>query len=86
MNSLACPPFAFVFALGDPAGFFESLGLVVLWAFLGVVLLVAAMKVFDWLTPGKLAVQVFTDRNNAAAIVYGAAFIGLAIIIASAMH
>ena len=56
------------------------------WAFFGVVLCVAALKLFDLITPGKLEVQVFKDGNTAAAIVYGAALLASAIIIASAMH
>lgn len=59
---------------------------VVLWTFIGCLLLVAAMKFIDWLTPGKLEDHVFKDGNVAAAVVYGAAFVGIAIVIASAMH
>ena len=56
------------------------------WAFFGVVLCVAALKLFDLITPGKLQDQVFKDGNTAAAVVYGAALLASAIIIASAMH
>ncbi len=44
------------------------------------------MKLIDALTPGRLQDHVFKDGNVAAAVVYGAAFIGIAIVIASAMH
>jgi uncharacterized membrane protein YjfL (UPF0719 family) len=56
------------------------------WAFFGIVLCVAALKLFDLITPGKLQDQVFKDGNTAAAVVYGAALLASAIIIASAMH
>ena len=76
-----------------PFGVVEDLGnfgltfvQVALWTFLGCLLLIGAMKFIDWLTPGKLQDHVFKDGNVAAAIVYGAAFIGIAIVIASAMH
>ena len=60
--------------------------LVALWAFYAVFLAVIALKLFDKLTPGKLEEHVFKDENVAAAIVYAGAFIGFAIVIASAMH
>ena len=66
--------------------FGSTLLVVVLWTVIGCLLLVAAMKLFDLLTPGKLEEHVFKDGNVAAAIVYGAAFVGLAIIIVGAMH
>ncbi|HVU36446.1 MAG TPA: DUF350 domain-containing protein [Opitutaceae bacterium] len=56
------------------------------WTLFGCILLVLALKLFDALTPGKLQEQVFRDRNTSAAVVYGAALVGFAIIIASAMH
>jgi uncharacterized membrane protein YjfL (UPF0719 family) len=59
---------------------------VTLWVLFGCVLLVGAMKLFDWLTPGKLQEQVFKEGNVAAATVYGAATVGIAIIITSALH
>jgi putative membrane protein len=56
------------------------------WAFFGVVLCVVALKLFDLITPGKIQNQVFKDGNVAAAVVYAAALLASAIIIASAMH
>jgi uncharacterized membrane protein YjfL (UPF0719 family) len=56
------------------------------WAFFGIVLSVAALRLFDLITPGRLQDQVFKEGNTAAAIVYGAALLASAIIIASAMH
>ena len=66
--------------------FIATAAAVAFWAVLGVVLCVGALKIFDFLTPGKLDEQVFREGNVAAAIVYGAAFLGCAVIIASAMH
>jgi uncharacterized membrane protein YjfL (UPF0719 family) len=69
---------------------FSNLGATVLqvalWTVIGCLFLAGAMKLIDLLTPGKLQDQVFKDENVAAAIVYGAAFVGIAIVIASAMH
>jgi uncharacterized membrane protein YjfL (UPF0719 family) len=56
------------------------------WTLLACCLLIVSMKLFDLLTPGKLAEHVFKDGNIAAAIVYGSALIALAVVIASAMH
>ncbi len=56
------------------------------WALFGIVLCVISLKLFDLITPGRLQDQVFKDANTAAAIVYGAALLASAIIIASAMH
>lgn len=56
------------------------------WVLFACFLLVAGLKLFDLLTPGKLHDQVFGDRNVAASVVYGSVVIALAIIIASALH
>jgi len=61
-------------------------GVVTLWVLFGCLLLVGGLKLVDWLTPGKLEQQVFIEKNLAAAVVYGGAFVAIAIIIASAMH
>lgn len=68
---------------GDLLG---SIGSVAGWAFLGVILTVCSLKLFDLITPGNLHEQVFKDRNQAAATVYAAALLSSAIIIASALH
>jgi uncharacterized membrane protein YjfL (UPF0719 family) len=56
------------------------------WTFFGIFLCVAGVKLIDWLTPGKLIDQVFKEKNTAAAIVYAAGFVAIAIIIVGAMH
>ena len=67
-------------------GFLAGAAQTAVWTLFGCILLVLAMKLFDALTPGRLQEQVFKSGNIAAAIVYGAAFVGMAIIIASAIH
>jgi len=64
----------------------SSMGATLLWVIFGVLIAVAALKVFDVLTPGKLADQVFKERSVSAAIVYGAVFLGVCLIVASAIH
>ena len=64
----------------------EIAGSVLGWALFGILVCVAGLKLIDWLTPGKLEEQVFGEKNVAAALVYGAAFIAIAIIIHGAMH
>ena len=73
-------------ALLDWGGFGATALQVTAWTVLAAALLVGALKVFDLLTPGKLHDQVFTERNVAAAVVYGAALIAFAIVISAAMH
>lgn len=59
---------------------------VVFWSILAGALATVLLFLFDLVTPGKLCHQVFKEGNRAAATVYGAVFIGLCIVIASAMH
>ena len=66
--------------------FLELIVEVAFWAFFGVLLLVASMRLFNWLTPGDLNHEVFVERNPAAAIAYGSVFVAIAILIAAAMH
>lgn len=62
-----------------------NLGLSVLFAVLGFILLVVCYRVFDALNPADLHARIFEDGNVAAAIVSAAFIIGLAIIIAAAI-
>lgn len=57
----------------------------IIYAIIGVLLLVGAFKVKDWLLPGKLSDQLIHDKNTAVAIVTGAFILGVAIIIAAAI-
>lgn len=64
--------------------FFESVGLSIVWAALGVVLLFVATLIFDLLHPLKIR-QMIEEGNVAAGILLGAVAIGMAIIIAQAI-
>lgn len=68
------------------ADFVSTIASVTGWALFGVLLSVGSLKLYDLLTPGDLHKQVFVDGNQAAATVYGAALIGFALIVASAIH
>jgi uncharacterized membrane protein YjfL (UPF0719 family) len=58
----------------------------VLWSFLGIAIFVAAFVLVDRLTPGTMWKELIEDQNTAVAIVMGAIAIGIAIIIAAAVH
>ena len=58
----------------------------VLFALLGIVILVVAFVVIDKLTPGDLWQHLIQDRNTALAIVVAGIVLGLSIIIAAAIH
>jgi uncharacterized membrane protein YjfL (UPF0719 family) len=55
------------------------------YAVVGMFLLYAGYRVFDWLTPTDMQKAIFTDGNRAVAIISGAFLLGLAIIIAAAI-
>ena len=58
----------------------------IVYAGLGGILLLVAFKVVDWATPAELDREIFEKNNIAAAILAGAFLIGLALIIAAAIH
>ena len=60
--------------------------LTLIYAFLGIFLLFAGYRVFDWLTPTDLQNDVFKEGNVAVAILTGSFIIGLAIVILGAIH
>ncbi|MFI5311880.1 MAG: DUF350 domain-containing protein [Gemmatimonadales bacterium] len=53
---------------------------------LGVILFIVAFMIFDKLTPGSLWKELIEDQNTALGVLMGAVAIGLAIIIAAAVH
>ena len=63
----------------------NNVGLSVLFAVLGFVLLFLGYRLFDLLTPADMAKEIFEKANVAAAILGGAFVIGLAIIIHAAI-
>jgi uncharacterized membrane protein YjfL (UPF0719 family) len=62
-----------------------NIGLSLVFALLGFVLLFIGYRVFDALTPTDLNKRIFEDGNVAAAILAGAFVLGLAIIVAMAI-
>lgn len=58
----------------------------IVFAVLGFVLLFVGYKVFDWLTPKDLSKCIFEEGNLAVDVMTGAFVLGLAVIIASAIH
>ena len=64
--------------------FLEDLGLSVVWAVVGVVLLFASALAFDALHPLKIR-ELIHEGNVAAGVLLGGVAIGMAIIIATAI-
>jgi uncharacterized membrane protein YjfL (UPF0719 family) len=56
------------------------------FAVLGVVLFLAAFWVFDKATPGSLWKELIEDHNTSLGILMGCVALGLAIIVAAAIH
>ena len=57
-----------------------------LYAAIGIVVFVVGFIVLDLLTPGKLWEEINQKQNRAVATFAGAVAIGLAIIVAAAIH
>ncbi|NML07875.1 DUF350 domain-containing protein [Sphingomonas sp. G-3-2-10] len=57
-----------------------------LYSAIGIVVFVVGFVILDLLTPGKLWDEIEKKQNNAVAIFAGAVAIGLAIIVAAAIH
>lgn len=58
----------------------------IVYAVLGMILLYAGYRVFDWLTPTDMQEDIFKDGNVAVAVLAGSFIIGLAIVILAAIH
>ena len=52
----------------------------------GSMLLWVGYRLFDWLTPGDAHAKIFEEGNRAVAILAGSFVLGLALIIAAAIH
>jgi uncharacterized membrane protein YjfL (UPF0719 family) len=57
-----------------------------IFSLLGYAILGVGFWVFDWLTPFKLWDEIIQNKNVALGIVTGLTALGLAIIVASAIH
>lgn len=65
---------------------FTSLLNAAVYAFVGVVLFLAAFVFVDRLTPYDLWTEIVQNKNTALAILLGALSLGIGIIIAAAVH
>lgn len=63
----------------------HNVWLAILFSFIGLVIYGVGFYIFDRLTPYKLWEEIIKERNQALAIVVGAASIGISIIIAAAV-
>ena len=64
----------------------EVIGGTILYAVIGVAVLWLSFIIIDKITPYKLWEQIVEEKNVALAIVVGAMFIALGMIIAAAIH
>jgi uncharacterized membrane protein YjfL (UPF0719 family) len=62
-----------------------AIGNVLTFAAIGIATAIIGFKVFDLCTPGHLEREIVENKNVAAAIVAGAAILGVSIIIAACM-
>jgi len=58
---------------------------VVVYAALGMSMVLVAFKLIDWLTPGRLSKQIAEEKNLPLAILAGAMIIGISMIIAASI-
>jgi len=58
----------------------------IVFALLGIILLVTAFFAFDRLTPYRLWKEIIDEHNTALAILIGAIALGMSIIVAAAIH
>jgi putative membrane protein len=65
---------------------FKILANVAAYALAGIIIFIIAAFVFEWITPFKMWHEIVENKNVAVAITAGAAFLGLAIIVAAAIH
>ena len=63
----------------------EALGLMVLFAFVGIIAAVVGYRIFDKFTPGDLHKEILENKNMAAALIAAAAILGVCILVAAAM-
>lgn len=63
----------------------RALSLMVVFSLLGTLMAVAAYKIFDRCTPGKLHEEIINNRNVAAAMIGAAVILGVCIIVAASM-
>ncbi len=64
----------------------QVLVLSVFYAVIGIVILLAAYRLFDAFTPTKIGDSIFHEKNIAAAAAVGSYMVGVAIIVAAALR
>ena len=57
----------------------------ILYSGIGIVMMLVAFKIIALRTPGRLAIELTTEKNTALAIVVGSFTLGVSIIIAAAI-
>jgi putative membrane protein len=63
---------------------FKVLANAAIFSVVGIIIFIIAAFVFEWITPFKMWKEIVENKNVAVAITVGSAFLGLAIIVASA--
>ena len=63
----------------------SQLGYAAAYTAVGLVLLAAGFAALDLLTPGRLATHIWTERPTNAAVVLGAGFVGLGLVVFTAI-
>jgi putative membrane protein len=63
----------------------QALGLMVLFALVGIATAILGYRLFDKFTPGDLHKEIVEHKNVAAAIVAGTVILGVSIIVAAAI-
>lgn len=64
----------------------QVLILSLVYAFVGIAILLIAYKLFDLFTPTKIDDAIFREKNIGAAIAVGAYMLGVAVVIAAALR
>ena len=64
----------------------KSIGLAVLWSVIGMLLFGCAFQVIRMICPFSIRKEIEEDQNTALGIVIGAVMIGIALIVAAAIH
>jgi len=63
----------------------QALGLMVMFAVIGIVVAIVGYRMFDKFTPGDLHKEIVENKNVAAAIIAGSVILGVSIIVAAAI-
>ncbi len=65
---------------------FQSLVGSIVYSVIGIVIFIVAYKLMEWFLPFNVDKELAEDQNTAVGIVVGSVMIGLAVIIAAAIH